>query len=395
MHLTMDVIREARWFGRERAVRFAKAMAIAFAPFLVWYYFQATGRVGSDFMGLWAAGKLALAGHPADAYVSSAQSAFQTLHLSRHNWVPFFCTPPFLLVITPFALLPYPIALPVFVVATYAVWLLLSRRLLAGSFWPVAVYPGAVVSAWHAQNGFVTGALFVGAVLALRSKRPILAGALFGALIIKPHLAILVPVALIASREWRAFFAAAASATGLLLLSWVLMGSETFAAFLASRSLLGQLISGTYHDFLLRMPTVFAAVTVAAGPQAGWIAQAASALVMIAVVWRTWSRPGDLLGKAGVLAIATVLATPYLFVYDLPLLIVPVCWLAAEGISGGFRPWGRLALAAFYWWPLIARTVALPLHFNPTAPGLLLFLAFVVRRPVATTATAAPSLAKA
>jgi hypothetical protein len=252
-----------------------------------------------------------------------------------------------------------------------------------------------MVSAWHAQNGFVTGALFVGAVLALRSKRPLLAGALFGALVIKPHMAILVPVALVASREWRAFFAAAASAAGLLLLSWVLLGSDTFAALAASRGLMGQMIDGTDGLFLLRMSTVFAAVTVVAGPLAGWVAQAASSLVMVAVVWFTWSRPGEVFGKAAVLAIATVLATPYLFVYDLPLLIVPVCWLAAEGISGGFRPWERLVLFVFYWWPLVARSAALPLHFNPTAVGLFVFLAIVARRLGGAAAAPAPSLARA
>ena len=51
-------------------------------------------------------------------------------------------------------------------------------------------------------------------------RRPVLAGALLGALVIKPHLALLVPFWLAAGGQWRAFAAAAASAAGLLVLAW-------------------------------------------------------------------------------------------------------------------------------------------------------------------------------
>ena len=381
---TID-LRDAAWFGRERAVGYAKMLAIAFVPTLAWFYFQATGPVGSDFMGLWSAGKFTLAAHPSSAYLPVAEQAFQE-GFGRDHWAPFLCTPPFLFLIAPFAALPYALALPAWVAATYGVWLLVARRLAPGGFWPIAVFPGAVVCAWHAQNGFVTGALFVGAVLALR-KQPILAGVLFGGLIIKPHLALLAPVALIAGRQWRAFLAAAASACSLLLLSQLAFGQETLGAFLSSASFSASLLESPgaasliqADDFYLRMPTVFALVKVLAGHGAALVVQAVSTLLMAIVVWRTWCRPGDILGKGAVLAIATVLATPYLFAYDLPLLILPACWLAAEGLRSGFRPWERVALAVFYWTPLLGRSVALPLHFNPTVPLLAMFLVFVLRR---------------
>jgi hypothetical protein len=378
-------LREATWFGRERAVGYARMMALAFIPTLVVFYLEATGPLGSDFMAFWSASKLLLAGAPVDAYSPAAESGLQ-LALGRDHWVPFIYPPPFLLVVSPLGLLPYGIALPVWVAATYALWLSVSRRMLPEGFWPIAVYPGALVAAWHAQNGFITASLFIGGVLALR-KRPILAGALFGALIIKPHLAVLIPVALIAGRQWRAFWAAAASAVGLLLVSWLVLGGEAFSAFLSSTAISGSLLGSSHDnfyidgdDFLLRMPTVFALVKILAGSTAAWAAQAVSSVVMAAIVWWAWARPGDYLGKGAVLATATVLATPYLFSYDLPLLVLPACWMAVDGLRTGFRPWERLVLAAFYWAPLVGRSVALPLHFNPTAPMLAVFLAFCVRR---------------
>jgi hypothetical protein len=375
-------LKDARWFGRERAVGYAKVIAIAFIPPLFWMYQQAMGPVGSDFVQFWAASKLLLAGDPAAAYIPAKLSAVQ-FALGRDHWFPFLCTPPFLAVIAPLALVPYSLAWPVWVLTTYALWLSVARRLIPQGFWPIAIYPGAMIAAWHAQNGFVTGALFVGAVLAL-PKRTILAGALLGALVIKPHLAILVPVALLAGRRWRAFAAAGASAAGLLLLSWAAFGTETMRAYLFASGLGPGVLRPTDPDMLLRMPTVYAGVAVHAGPVAAAWAQGAMTAAMIALVWRTWSKPGDDLGKCAVLAVATVLATPYLFHYDLTILIVPVCWMALEGMKTGFRPWERVMLVVFYWMPLVGRAFSAPLGVNLTPITLLVFLYFAHQRLRAT-----------
>lgn len=371
-------LREARWFGRERAIGYAKLMAVVFVPVLVWFYFEAMGPTGSDFVQFWAASKLLLSGNPAGAYQPAAQSAVQ-FSLGRDHWFPFLCTPPFLMVVAPLALVSYAVALPVWVVSTYAAWLAVARRLVPGGIWPIAVYPGAMIAAWHAQNGFITGALFVGAMLTLE-KRPRLSGALLGALIIKPHLALLAPVALIAGRRWPALIAAAASASALLLLSLVLFGTATFAAFFSAEAIGPGVLRQADPEALLRMTTIFAATAVVAGPKVALAVQALATLCMGAIVFWAWRRPGDVLGKASVLALAGVLATPYLYVYDLVLLIVPVCWLAREGMRTGFRAWERVALAVFYWTPFLARAFAGELWFNLTSPVILAFLWFALGR---------------
>jgi hypothetical protein len=391
MAMIVDVVREARWFGQERAVGYAKMMAIAFALPLVWFYLQAMGPLGSDFMGLWSAGKLALAGHPADAYRPAAERAFQ-LQFGRDRWVAFLCSPPFLFLIAPFALLPYSLAWPAWVASTYVGWLTVARRLAPGGFWPIAVFPGAMVSAWHGQNGFVTGGLFVAASLALRN-RPWLAGVLFGALIVKPHLAVLVPVALAAGREWKAFAGAAASACGLLLLSALAFGPETFRPFLESAGLGQSALSSHDPHLLLRMPTVYAAAAVHLSPGPAAVLQALSTAAMIGMVWWAWSRPIDPLAKCAVLASGAVLATPYLFHYDLVLLIVPVCWLAREGLANGFRPWERSFLAAFYWAPFLTRAFNEVLGVNLMPAAVLTFIALAVSRIVAAPAAASPATA--
>src|SRR3990170_3481159 len=196
-------LREARWLGTKRVQGYARVLAIIFAPTLIWFYLQAMGPTGSDFLVFWSSAKLTLSGSPAAAYDAAAQAQVQAQFI-RTSGFALLNPPPILLLLLPFGLMPYAWAWPAWVGATYCIWLLAARRLIPNATWPIAVFPGAMMAAWHGQNGLVTAALFIGAMLSFRSARPILAGMLLGALIIKPHLAVLVPVALIAGREWKA-----------------------------------------------------------------------------------------------------------------------------------------------------------------------------------------------
>ena len=56
-------------------------------------------------------------------------------------------------------------------------------------------FPGILANAMVGQNGFVTAALFGGALICLE-RRPLVAGCLIGLLSFKPHLGILFPIAL-------------------------------------------------------------------------------------------------------------------------------------------------------------------------------------------------------
>src|SRR5258707_10279692 len=63
--------------------------------------------------------------------------------------------------------------------------------------------PAVFINAVGGQNGTWTAALFGGG-LGLLERRPLLAGGLLGLLIYKPQLGLLIPVALLAGRHWRA-----------------------------------------------------------------------------------------------------------------------------------------------------------------------------------------------
>ncbi len=217
-----------------------------------------------------------------------------------------------------------------------------------------------------------------GAASLLR-KRPFTAGLCVGALVIKPHLAVLFPIAFAAGRQWRAFAGAAVSAVGLVLLAWIAFGTDTMLAYPQSWAISRELMDKASTVFLLRQTTVYAAVRVATSADVATAAQGFATVLAAVVTWRAWSRPGPAEGKLALLFAAAPLATPYLFSYDLPFLVIPTIWLARQARTLRDRPWERPLVLFFYVSPMFARALALPLGAN-IMPWLQVWMLWVVWR---------------
>ena len=84
--------------------------------------------------------------------------------------------------------------------------------------------------------------------------------------------------------------------------------------------------------------------------------------------------------KAAALVIAAIVATPYSLDYDLVVLAPALAFLAADGLSRGFAPWEKTALAALWFMPLIARTVAEQALIPLGVPAMLCVFVLVLRR---------------
>ena len=89
------------------------------------------------------------------------------------------------------------------------------------------------VNLGHGQNGFLTAALFAGALVTLE-RRPGTAGVLFGLLAYKPQFGLMIPLALLAAGRWRAIAAAAATVAAMLLATMLAFGLEIWRAFFDS-----------------------------------------------------------------------------------------------------------------------------------------------------------------
>lgn len=343
----IDGLRRAEWFDAERARVYPCLLAACWAAVLVVSFRLSLRGAPSDFPAFWAAGRLAWT-DPLLAW------SYPHLHALQHftsptAWVPFVNPPPFLFLVAPLGLLPLPAAQLVWLAATLAFYFAAGRRFLS-----VAVLAGSpivYINGSYAQNGFLTVAILMAGVGQL-GRRPFVAGLILGALVIKPQLAVLLPVALIGGRCWRAVAGAASSSLGLLALSAIAFGPASFSAFLAATGLSREVLASGMHAF--KMQTAFAFVlALGGGVTAAIVAQAVATCASAVAVYWTWRGPSDTFAKSAMLAALIPLATPYLYVYDLGVWLIPLSWLAAEGARKGFLPWERLTIGLLFMAPLV------------------------------------------
>jgi hypothetical protein len=238
--------------------------------------------------------------------------------------------------------------------------------------------PIAMVNAWIGQNGFLTAGIFMWGS-ALLETRPLVAGAVLGLLVIKPQLALLLPIALLASRNWRAIAGGAASSTGLILVGVVVFGWGTFLAFVGSLPMYAGFLSHNRIPWN-ELASVFAALRLMGVPQttalAVQIVVAAGAMI---VTWRAWS--ARLPQRVPILAAASMLVSPYLFTYDALFLMIPFAWfvrterhpglivifwvclvLPIVSYSGYYRGPNTIPLAAIICLWVLCREVVSPLN---------------------------------
>jgi len=290
-----------------------------------------------DYLSMWAAGRLALAGHAAAAYDWAAHKAVEVGAVGHDfdGYFSWFYPPTFFFATAPFAALPFVPALLAWVAAGLTLFLLGIRMVLPrrGSVILAAAAPVVLWNATAGQNGYLSAAIIAGA-LALIDRRPMVAGTLIACLTFKPQFGLLIPIALVCGGYWRVFVSAAVATVLLAALSVAVFGSDAWAGFVSSIDVAYKTILVDTDVGAAKLQSIFGVLRVlGGGAGAAWTAQlivAVPVVAFIAWLWRS-STPIDL--KAAALAAGTVLATPYVFIYDLVILVVPVAFLARTGLS--------------------------------------------------------------
>ena len=315
---------------RDDAFRWHRTVAIAFAILFVivavWtcliIAFQ--GKAG-DFLSYWAAAKLAVEGQPALAYDLDAHRAVELAAAPVEGLLPFAYPPPVLLLIAPLGLLTYPAAFALWLALSVGLFLLASRE-VAPAIYRLA-HPQALGNALIGQNGFLTSAIFIAGTAALE-RRPVLGGAILGLLAMKPQLALLIPIALVADRQWRAIAGGVISAGVLALAALVVLGGGVYRGFLEMLPLFTGAMSGSRWPWN-ELASSFAFLRHLGVPQQAALAvHGAVAIAAAALTWRAWRARWE--QRIPVLAAATLLVPPYLFTYDALLMIVPMGWFIAR-----------------------------------------------------------------
>jgi hypothetical protein len=345
-----------------------------------WIYDEKGLGVPTDFVNVWAAGRMVLDGHPALAYDWDLQKQVE-LALLKQDFVGYFAwhyPPPFLFVASFLAMFPYSVAFVGWVSVSILPYLAVMRAIVGRSFGLVLAiaFPMVLNNALVGQNGFLTAAL-IGGTLYLLPTRPVLSGICLGLLTYKPQYGLLFPLVLIAAAQWRAFFSAAVTAVTLAFVSWLAFGTASWQAFFHWMPMFSQAFLVEGKATWWKLQSVLSLVRYLGGSeQLAWICQwTVSAIVAIGLVWM-WRSPVRYSLKAAALAAGTLLITPYLFMYDMMVLAIPLAYLVRMGLSGGFLAYELPALACALGLILCFTFFGIPTGLGAT----LIITALILRR---------------
>lgn len=309
------------------AFRFVRAGSTGFSVLFLIVFFWATWilytkPLAIDFLSYWAASKLVLSGHVPSVYNLTAHNDVELLVAPIGGLLPFAYPPPFLLVVTPVALAPFWLAFFLWLAVTAAIYALVVGR--TGRLSYAMAHPSVLANFLVGQNGFLTTSILAGG-LRLLPENAFAGGAVMGLLVIKPQLALVLPFAMIAGREWKAIAGGALSAAAGLLIGYLAFGWVAYKGFLRMLPVFTDGMEKSLWPWE-ELASVFAALRFLHVPQApALVVQGIIALIAIALVCRAWWLGTDERGP--VLAAATLLVPPYLFTYDALLLVIPTLWL--------------------------------------------------------------------
>jgi hypothetical protein len=287
---------------------------------------------GTDFANFYALGSLALNERHEVLYDRTALAEYSTTllpDLKGTVYLPIY-GPQVALFFAPFALLPYGLALALWTCGLVAMFAVCCRSLwqscpnLRGDAVTVAIValasPAFFNLVAHGQNSAVALLLFTAMFFALRQGRHFIAGLALGSLIFKPQLGLVAGCVFVLSRDWRAVAGAIVGAAIQLGLAWVYFGSEVMAAYLTWLQGVGEVNSllaiklyqmhSLYALFKLAIPSLWVATML-------YLVSAAICTWAAYVVWRSHA---PLALRYAFLLLATVLASPHLYVYDLVIL---------------------------------------------------------------------------
>jgi hypothetical protein len=241
------------------------------------------------------------------------------------------------------------------------------------------VAPTTIISIVSGQTGLLAAALLAGGIR-LADRCPILGGILLGLLSYKPQIGLLVPIALVSARLWRCIATACATLFVLVIVTSAAFGPDIWVTWISAIPVFWREVAAGGGRYLHLMPTVRSTLLqIGAAPTLVWVAQSATAIAVSCIAWVSF-RSGSTPLAGAALMVATFLATPYAFVYDMPVVATAVLWVIIERHrSGGSFGLGELlvlTLAAIAPMTMPAEAARPPIGMI----SLLLLLGLILRR---------------
>lgn len=287
-----------------------------------------------DYVNLWTGGKMVEESRTRDIFSQEKFSGWQRekfgSRLERHEWS---YPPTLLLLAVPLSKISLGWSFAIYLVGSTLFLALVMYSLGAGPLRALLAVasPAAIINAGFGQNGAWTAALLIGGI-GWSTRRPLIAGVLLGLLSLKPHLGLLVPVCLLASRNWKALASCALTSIALVLLSAYGFGWEAWALFISeTRPLMQSILEAPWmHPYQVNAISVFHLARSLGGDlTTSYLCQSVSTALAVGVVWRLWRNPAaDQRFRVAMTIFLTYLATPYGWTYDLVAVCAVIAWVA-------------------------------------------------------------------
>ena len=384
--MVIAALRSGEWLHAQRVKDYLRLIAVINLAVIAALIVTANGGVdfnghllGTDFLSFWSASSLVHNG--ASPYDLAAHIDLQRqIYAPRDGYVAFFYPPPYLLYIWPLAWLGYFPALALWLGTTGAAFALAVRAWLGRlPWWALLAFPPVLIEITHGQSAFLLAALLGGGIGLIVTGRPVLGGVLLGLAVFKPQFGLLLPVVLVAARQWRALLAAGLTALALGAAATLAFGLPVWAQWWAVTGPAQAALSEGSVAFA-KMQSLFAALRLAGMAAApAYAAQGALTVAVMAVLaWLGWRR--GLTRQVGAATlVGALLATPFVLDYDLLLLAFPLALLAL----GPARSWERSVAALAFITPAFARGLASASGVAVMVPVLLALFVLLVRRAAA------------
>ena len=354
-------------FTEARVALVVKAIAIAFL--LAFIATMASMRdmmlstdrgFGGDFIAFYAAGTLAREGRPEAAYDVATITEAEKRALPQATYALMYAYPPvFQMVLKPLAGLPYVWAYIVWAAVLFALHVAVWRVAFGNTpaFWAALGSSSVYLNVLHGQNGLLSAALLGIGLLSL-GHRPLLAGLAIGALCYKPQLGVSVGLLLLAGGQWRAVGGATLSVLVLCAASAAVLGLDVWRVFIEHGSSARIVLEGDGGP-LDKIASVYSLARKLGAPVAiAYGLHGIVALAVMALAIRAWRRAREGLPRIAMAAATIPLVSPYLFDYDLAVIVLPIGALLLDGFRNGWIPGMRIVLPVAWIAPAIAPKLA-------------------------------------
>lgn len=213
-------------------------------------------------------------------------------------------------------------------------------------------------------------------VMAWRKPHPALAGAMLGIFSFKPQLGMLLPLLLLAEKNWKALLWAALVAGAMAVLSFMLWGPGLWQDYEEMLSIRGRFLAADPSLLFTISTSAYAALrNLGASATGAIICQVGIIATLLVMLWPVLRR-GQESHKILMLTLSAYLVTPYALIYDIPLLAVPCALLLRRAEADiSTRP-ERIALMLLILMPVMALLLQIAhIPYSVIAIGFALIVA--------------------